>query len=48
VKQETIDAFTKTIKTLEGYLANCDYFAGDELTIADISILGNITSAFVS
>ena len=36
------------IKTLEEFLEKSEYFAGNEMTIADISIFPNVTAAYVS
>ena len=37
-----------TLNVLESFLAKSKWFAGDELTIADFSILGTITTVKVS
>lgn len=38
----------KSLKLLENFLSHSEYFAGETLTIADISILANITTIDVS
>jgi glutathione S-transferase len=48
VTKETKDAVVNVLKILEGYLSGSDYFAGNDLTIADFSILANVTSIVVS
>lgn len=47
VSQESIDKITKVLTALEGYLEKSSYFAGDEMTIADISIWTSVTSFYV-
>lgn len=37
--------FKKALNTLDFFLANSKYVAGDSLTLADISILGSLTYA---
>ncbi|KAG5673499.1 hypothetical protein PVAND_003543 [Polypedilum vanderplanki] len=44
VSQESKNNLIKILRILEGYLKGHNYFAGDDLTIADFSILPNITS----
>lgn len=44
VSQEAKESVEKVLKTLEEFLSGVDYFAGNELTIADFSILANVTS----
>jgi glutathione S-transferase len=47
IPQELKDNVVKVLQTLEGFLT-ADYFAGNNLTIADFSILANVTSVVVS
>jgi glutathione S-transferase len=47
ISQESIDNITNVLTVLEGFLENNAYFAGDELTIADFSILTTITTFYV-
>lgn len=50
-KAEISESLKKPIETslgvLETFLSKNDYFAGDDMTIADISILPNVTTARV-
>lgn len=48
VHQKSKDAFLAVIRVLEGLLANNDYFAGNEMSIADFSILPSVAIASVS
>ena len=48
MSQKSKDAFLAVIRVLEGLLANNDYFAGNEISIADLSILPSVTIASVS
>ncbi|KAL7039992.1 hypothetical protein ACKWTF_000204 [Chironomus riparius] len=45
VSQKSKDAFLAVIRVLEGLLANNDYFAGNEISIADFSILPSVAIA---
>ncbi|CAO1321650.1 unnamed protein product [Diamesa serratosioi] len=45
VSQESRDKFAQCFKVLDSYLVDSKWFAGDNLTIADYSILGTITTA---
>ncbi|CAO1358328.1 unnamed protein product [Diamesa tonsa] len=44
IKQEARDKFTDCFKVLDGYLEECKWIAGDNLTIADISLLATIVT----
>lgn len=47
ISQKSKDAFLAVIRVLEGLLANNDYFAGNEMSIADFSILPSVALASV-
>lgn len=47
IKQEARDKFTDCFKVLDGYLEECKWIAGDNLTIADISLLATIVTVAV-
>lgn len=42
------DKLTEVLNNLESFLANSKWFAGDEMTIADLSILPSVTTVKVS
>ena len=46
--KKALKELASTIKILEEFLTKTEYFAGNEMTIADISILPNVTAAYVS
>ena len=48
IKQEARDKFTDCFKVLDGNLEGCKWIAGDNLTIADISLVATIVTVVVS
>lgn len=48
IPQETKDAIWEVFKTLDEFLQQSEYFAGENLTIADFSIVASVSSLNVS
>lgn len=48
IPAENREKLTNTLSNLNAFLTESKWFAGDNITIADISILGTITTVKVS
>lgn len=44
ISQDRREAVRVLLNSLESFLANAEWFAGDELSIADLAILANVAT----
>ena len=47
-RKKAMEELLPVLKTLEEFLSKTEYFAGNEMTIADISMYPNVTTVYVS
>lgn len=47
IPAESREKLVNTLDVLDGFLSNSQWFAGNEVTIADFSILGTVTTVKV-
>lgn len=47
-RKKAIEELIPVLKTMEEFLSNTEYFACNEMTIADISMFPTVTTVYVS